>query len=382
MLGNTRRYSSAFEQRILSSIYIAALLLLVVLIVGAWQCWALEGTLGSQAALVNASAAERDWLLQLVNEETGVRGYVATAEPKFLEIYHQSLPQEMADAEIVNSAVGQSPRLLKSVARSQADANNLQDYFKSEIALVRSGNAASARTNLPNGRALFDRMRGAESAVAQELNHQVQAGGLRTAALIKMAFVGRLMLIAALILFVAFFTLVVRRAQHYRMSSLRDPLTGIGNRTRITVAIAELIAAPNPEQFGVLFIDLDGFKKINDAYGHSVGDTILSAVAKRIRGELRDSDVAGRLGGDEFVCIISPLTDGKQLDVISARVKKAVSRPFRHDGEDYVVGCSVGASLYPEDGITIGALLERADRAMYAVKQGAPAEFALRPVCD
>jgi diguanylate cyclase (GGDEF)-like protein len=133
-------------------------------------------------------------------------------------------------------------------------------------------------------------------------------------------------------------------------------------------AIKALVGASPPKPFGLVFIDLDGFKKINDSYGHAAGDAILQSVASRLSSELRDSDEVCRLGGDEFVCVVSPPTSLEQLRTIAQRLRKTIAQPYAYGDDYYVIGCSVGLSLYPDHGKSVESLLQRADDAMYAAK--------------
>lgn len=118
-------------------------------------------------------------------------------------------------------------------------------------------------------------------------------------------------------------------------------------------------------------------KKINDAFGHATGDALLQQVVSRLRAELRDIDTVSRIGGDEFVCIIAPPSTAESAQAIAGRLRKAVGMPYSVGDDTYVVGCSIGVSLYPQHGTTSEVLLARADSAMYAAKAtGGGVQFA------
>lgn len=162
-----------------------------------------------------------------------------------------------------------------------------------------------------------------------------------------------------------------RAEERVRYLALYDPLTGLANRTllgdRLESAIAH--ARRHGTSAALLFIDLDGFKAINDSHGHDAGDEVLASVGKRIAGCIRDCDTAARIGGDEFVVLLSEVARPDDAEGVARKVLEAVRRPVSWGGHTLAVGASIGIALYPEDASTADALLTRADDAMYAVKQ-------------
>ena len=160
---------------------------------------------------------------------------------------------------------------------------------------------------------------------------------------------------------------LLRNAHH-------DTLTGLANRTlfhdRIDQAIA--VAHRHNRQVGVLFIDLDNFKIINDTMGHAVGDRLLQETARRLEHCLREGDTAARLGGDEFVLLLTDMEQEEDIANVSERVLAAIARPFASIGggdREFFVGASIGASTYPRDGADGATLLKNADIAMYRAKE-------------
>jgi diguanylate cyclase (GGDEF)-like protein len=147
-----------------------------------------------------------------------------------------------------------------------------------------------------------------------------------------------------------------------------DGLTGLPNRSLLDRSVAALIEAGSETTFALAFLDLDGFKNINDYYGHAVGDALLVKIAQRLGGELRPVDLMARVGGDEFVLLLSP---SEPVEEIAARVEHFLSRlkePYFIDGSEIFISASVGVSLYPADGRSYDALCSNADRAMYRIK--------------
>jgi diguanylate cyclase (GGDEF)-like protein/PAS domain S-box-containing protein len=163
-----------------------------------------------------------------------------------------------------------------------------------------------------------------------------------------------------------------------------DPLTGLVNRSRFRTKVAEAIdrtsSRTHPEDgrsgLAILYIDLDGFKAVNDIFGHDAGDVVLAAVADRLRDATRGSDTAARLGGDEFAILLERLRDAEEVTMVAKRVLHLVRAPVRIDHREVAVGASIGivcASLGDAEGETAAtldpdALLRNADLAMYAAK--------------
>lgn len=149
-----------------------------------------------------------------------------------------------------------------------------------------------------------------------------------------------------------------------------DALTGLPNRTilmdRLEMAIGA--ARRSGTHFGVLYIDLDDFKAVNDQYGHLAGDAVLMAVAERLMHQLRGSDTVARFGGDEFVVLSPTMHQPCDLDVVVAKVRDALMHALMHEGVSIGFDGSVGAALFPRDGATATELLAVADTALYRDK--------------
>ena len=120
-----------------------------------------------------------------------------------------------------------------------------------------------------------------------------------------------------------------------------------------------------------MLLDLDHFKEVNDKLGHSVGDELLQAVSKRLRGFLRKGDTVARMGGDEFLLLFPHIAHVKYVDTIAQNIIDAFHRPFVWDAHEILITTSIGVVIAPNDGNDAATLLEKADRAMYhAKKQG------------
>jgi diguanylate cyclase (GGDEF)-like protein len=149
-----------------------------------------------------------------------------------------------------------------------------------------------------------------------------------------------------------------------------DPLTGLPNRHAMLGVLAhELDGARREGKLaGILFLDLDRFKRTNDTLGHAIGDIVLSQAAERIKNNLRSSDKVSRLGGDEFAVVLGQLASERDAGSVARQLIKSLSRPFEVEGHTVYVGASVGIAIFPQDGKDGPDLLKKADSAMYRAK--------------
>jgi diguanylate cyclase (GGDEF)-like protein len=166
----------------------------------------------------------------------------------------------------------------------------------------------------------------------------------------------------------------LHRSEHSnRQMAHHDLLTGLPNRAMNQKLFADLLAGPGPDaaslrsKLVVFCLDLDGFKAVNDGFGHATGDAVLVAVAERLRASVRDVDFACRLGGDEFVVLLPDITDDEAASV-ARRIIARVSEPFEF-APAAGIGVSIGISAAPRDGTSTDELLSAADRAMYEAKR-------------
>ena len=156
-----------------------------------------------------------------------------------------------------------------------------------------------------------------------------------------------------------------------------DPLTGLPNRRGLYAELASSLQRCTPHHLvAVYLLDLDGFKPVNDQHGHDVGDELLVAVAQRLRGHLRESDVVARLGGDEFVVMTPLLKQPEQAHDLGMKLLDAFRSPFALGNRQVWVGLTIGYALAPHDGSDAMGLLRLADAAMYSGKQAG--KFCLR----
>ncbi len=163
-----------------------------------------------------------------------------------------------------------------------------------------------------------------------------------------------------------------------RQDAIHDPLTNLLNRRAF---ISHLEAAVERvrrtgSRLGVAFVDLDGFKAVNDEFGHAFGDKVLQAVAQRLRATLRTADIAGRLGGDEFVVVVEP-DKGDSAETLAARLLEAFRCPLEIGGQGYSLTLSIGVSHFPDNATEAEQLVRAADMAMYTAKAAGRNGFAI-----
>lgn len=164
-----------------------------------------------------------------------------------------------------------------------------------------------------------------------------------------------------------------REAAHQRdlFLSRHDPLTGLPNRHMLHESLrrALSLASRSRQELALMFIDLDGFKEVNDRLGHQVGDQLLAAVAERLRTGVRQSDTIARIGGDEFVVLIPTLDCHCTAAALAGKLRDTLGAPFVVRGHRLAVRASIGIAVFPQDGMEADILLEHADEAMYRAKQ-------------
>lgn len=168
-----------------------------------------------------------------------------------------------------------------------------------------------------------------------------------------------------------------RRAQErLRVLANTDTITGLPNRNAIHELISDAIEARGETQVGVVYLDLDNFKKVNDAYGHMFGDQLLQAVALAILSCLEEGQILARLGGDEFIVLATGTSQGS-LEAMASRILTRLRQPFRIGLIEIYTGCSLGIALAPQHGIDRESVIRNADTAMYTAKESGRGKFCV-----
>ena len=182
--------------------------------------------------------------------------------------------------------------------------------------------------------------------------------------------------------------LLYRQLEHYNgvleSMALHDALTGLPNRRllmdRLSLGIAH--ARRNKCTMALMYLDLDGFKQINDTLGHDVGDTLLQMVAARMVAAVRQEDTVARLGGDEFVIAFSELGHGEHVTKLVAKVIQAVSQPYIIQGHEVGMTASAGVSIYPTHGEDVETLMKSADLSLYEAKRTGKNDYRISAYAD
>ena len=161
------------------------------------------------------------------------------------------------------------------------------------------------------------------------------------------------------------------KVEKYKHRALHDPLTGLPNRELLEDRLDRAIASAkrHPSKHAVLFLDLDGFKEVNDTYGHHTGDLLLQELGRLLKDNCREQDTVSRLGGDEFVLLMPDLHSVDDAEAGAQRIIDAALEPVVIDDQRFDLKISIGIALFPDDGSNPSALLSCADKAMYEAKK-------------
>ncbi|WP_448207495.1 diguanylate cyclase domain-containing protein [Azospirillum sp. sgz302134] len=216
---------------------------------------------------------------------------------------------------------------------------------------------------------------GLRSMVVAPLNHNGAAVGvLKIASPVPSAFSDRDIRVLALmcdLIAAAMFHAVEYETSELYHRATHDALTGLANRALFYDRLRQSLnlACRQSSLVGILNLDMDGLKAINDHHGHRAGDAAICETAARIRRVLRQSDTAARLGGDEFGVILSGLRDRQSAASSATRIAAEIRAPFIFEDRPLSLDASVGVAVFPEDGVAMDALIEKADKSMYAIKR-------------
>jgi diguanylate cyclase (GGDEF)-like protein len=182
-------------------------------------------------------------------------------------------------------------------------------------------------------------------------------------------FAVNIVLLAAL--FAGFIAIVVYLLKKFEHQAYHDKLTGLANRKYFVEEFKKLKekADFSGNNIGIIFIDIDEFKEINDNYGHDMGDKVLKSIAARMENSLKADDLKARMGGDEFVIALSDLSSKDKVITVTKRLVRDLKKPLFVDGKEISISISAGVSFYPEDSKDLEVLIKNADAAMYKAKR-------------
>jgi len=344
--------------------------------------------LRDEAAFAVLGAANRV-LHDLENAETGQRGYLLTGNESYLSPYRQGI-QDLDDTVLrLQQVVASDETSVELVRRIEHAKTDRVTELARTIELARSGNRAAAialvQTN--EGKRYMDGLRHdlglllddwrERRRVATRDAHQRLVFG--TAALAAVA-----VLVCCLMVYTVFiqrraFARVHAYSAALDQAATQDALTGLPNRRRLLSAIDALDAQTGPgfRRIGLLYLDIDGFKSVNDALGHSAGDTLLRRLAESLRAATRQNDVLARVGGDEFVLLAPDCGGDAQLRELAGRLISCVRAVGENEyGGRFPIGVSIGIATCPDRVETVEGLLDVADAAMYAAKRSGRSTYS------
>lgn len=366
------------------TVFWGLLLILAVIALGIWLFRQEARTLAAQQRQRHADAiiqSADSILIGLQNIETGQRGYLITGNISYLEPYHRgtvSIDQRILRLGRLLPATPANATLIATM-RTLA-ARKIAEIDQTIRVRTKHGFSAAAnivRTNV--GKQVMDMLRAELSSIRNHYQRvalyervlvesrlrvaQTVAGGFSVALLVTL--LGMYWRIVH----------VVRRSKkmtdHLVHNAHNDPLTDLPNRGMfmnwLTYGLAQ--AQRMDGKAAVLFLDLDGFKPVNDRLGHSAGDHVLCEVAQRFKQSARTGDMIARIGGDEFAVFIPAVSNESDPAELAHRLIEAMRQPIVADGSVVYVGVSIGAAMYPRNGKSPEALLEAADQAMYRAKR-------------
>jgi diguanylate cyclase (GGDEF)-like protein/PAS domain S-box-containing protein len=287
------------------------------------------------------------------------------SESKASEARYRGLLEAAPDAMVVVNHDGE-------IVLLNVQAENQFGYRRDELV------GQKVKNIIPEGfaeRLIADALRSAEDALAQQIGTGIELSGRRKDG---SEFPIEIMLSPlkgadGILVTAAIRDITTRKKAEALIihSSEHDFLTGLPNRMLLSDRVNQAIrmAIRHKRKVAVLFLDLDGFKHINDSLGHPTGDKLLQSVGKRLVDCVRGSDTVSRQGGDEFVVLLSEEEDSEDASITAKRLLRAVAEAHFIDQHDLHVTCSIGISVYPDDGLNAETLIKNADTAMYQAKE-------------
>ena len=381
----------------LSRLSLRAKIMLAILMLSACAIIAGKLTYGSMIQLEEASGWTDHTFIVLIalgeldadlNElETNQRGFLLTGDARYFESSAGSEKAIDQNLQALGALIADNPVQRRNMDRLAELVPARIKVLNRTLEIYKSQGLAPAIVQLKTnaGKNLMDGIHGVLDEMGKEEKRLLQ---LRRAEEENSRLRNNLTIVAiagVTLVFLGIMALLIRddldvrnrlREATERMA-LTDSLTGLPNRVafneRLKAALAR--ATRNQRKFAVLYFDLDGFKAINDRFGHLAGDQVLYQVARRVGVLLRASDTLARLGGDEFVVLIDEVGMRTDAGVAATKIIDSISRPFEFRGEFAQVGASVGISLFPEDDTRPERLIQLADEAMYQAKEAGKARF-------
>ena len=291
------------------------------------------------------------------------------------EFLFRSLMETIVDSIYFKDRQGRLLRVSRKMARDLGYADPAELVGKTDVELF--GQEFGQRTMLDDSRV----METDEPLIGLTESRQLESGGVNWTLTSKMPLHDAAGAVVGLVGITREINELKNAEVALQDIATHDTLTGLPNRYLMFDRLNQLLVRAErfATVFAVLFVDLDGFKQINDSRGHDVGDLVLREVAERLSQSVRAADTVARIGGDEFVILLEALRAGGDATTVAQKIHGALEKPFALPGGAATVTVSIGIGLYPEDGRDADVLLKAADIAMYRAKLNGAAPPPLGP---
>lgn len=331
-------------------------------------------------------------LSDMQDAEIGQRGYLLSGKDEFLAPY-------LAATRNIEVRVGEVRDALRAHGLANARlervvtlARQRMDGLAQAIRLAQAGSLEQAIVMLRQGGSAqqMDRFRLELHGLMDQVRDERKEIGARITVEVRQASLLLLAICLSITLMVALAAGVLIRAlkqnaalmQRLEDEATHDGLTGLPNRRLLFEWLEKVIgeAQRRHSSVAVFFVDLDGFKQINDKLGHAAGDVVLKTVATRFGTVLRNADLIARFGGDEFAVVVSESASHEHLASLAQRLVDALAPPMAAEVAAYPVGASIGIAVYPQHGADVATLIKAADGAMYIAKQAGKGCFQFAAV--
>jgi diguanylate cyclase (GGDEF)-like protein len=314
--------------------------------------------------------------------ESGERGYVVTGRTEYLDPWRSAqvdVPVQLGDARRLLTDVPGAARQLDALAaetRQKLDAVRQDVELRSAQGFDAAQRAVAAGDGRESMLRLQARIDDLQGTIARELGAEQARLADRHGSTVRAVTLLGVVLAAVLMGCYAVIAWELRErrrlSRHLAQQANHDPLTHLPNRRFFTDWLAYALAQARRDNahLGLLYIDIDGFKTVNDRRGHKAGDAVLAEIARRFRESSRESDVLARWGGDEFALAVPHARDGREVAALAQRLIASLTDPARAPIADVPIGASIGVAFFPDDAGDVAGLVAAADDAMYVAKRG------------
>jgi diguanylate cyclase (GGDEF)-like protein len=317
----------------------------------------------------------------LVELESGQRGYLLTGDGTYLDFYNQARRDLAVALTALDKEFAADTQRSADIAEVTRLARAKEDEAARSVQLRLEGRQTAAldAAIADEGRPLREAARTTLHSLADQLRVALaDLDGQQTEKFrhiyALLAVVVLVVDISVIVAIMSLSTSIQRMREQQREEehkAMHDTLTSLPNRRYLSewLAMALSAARRGGQPLAVLYFDLDGFKSVNDRFGHEAGDRVLQVTATRLRQTLRTSDFVARLGGDEFVAVLPDVSSVPEVSMLIQRLQTELVKAPIAEVEDGTVSASIGTAWFPENGDTVDALLAAADHAMYEAKQ-------------